>query len=126
MRQINKYRLINTKIKVVGPEYVGLIVSGEIIVKSFYRPEDKLIEKYIEKFVQKTNLDLGKVFHFGDLFGELDKLDYVSYLERLRITPIGNYIEKTVSEDIIVPPNGVYYIDKIDLNYIKSSEIYGD
>lgn len=126
MRQINKYRLINTKIKVVGPEYVGLIVSGEIIVKSFYRPEDKLIEKYIEKFVQKINLDLGKVFHFGDLFGELDKLDYVSYLERLRITPIGNYIEKTVSEDIIVPPNGVYYIDKIDLNYIKSSEIYGD
>ena len=126
MRQINKYRLINTKIKVVGPEYIGLIVSGEIIVKSFYRPEDKLIEKYIEKFVKKINLDLGKVFHFGDLFGEIDKLDYVSYIERLRITPVGNYIEKTVSEDIIVPPNGVYYIDKIDLNYIKSSEIYGD
>ncbi|MDR1627950.1 MAG: hypothetical protein LBR79_04175 [Oscillospiraceae bacterium] len=126
MRQINKYRLINTKVKVVGPEYIGLIITGEIIVKSFYRPEDKLIEKYIQKFVKKVNFDLGKIFYFGDLFGELDKLDYVSYLEKLRITPIGNYVEKTVSEDIIVPPNGVYYVDKIDLNYIKSSEIYGD
>jgi hypothetical protein len=108
----------------VGPEYIGIIVSGEIIVKSFYRPEEKLIEKYIYSFIERTNSDLGNILHFGDLFGELDRLKYVSYLERLRVTPVGDYIEKTPAEDIIIPPNGVYYVKKIDLNYIKSSEIY--
>ena len=71
-------------------------------------------------------MEMGKPLHFGDLFGMIDNLDYVSYTNKLYITPIGNYIEKTVSEDIIVPPNGIYYVKEINLNYLKSSEIYND
>ncbi len=124
MNQVNKYRLINTKVKIVSPEYVGLIISGEIVVDSFYRESDGLIEKEIKRFIKEINKELGQILHFGDLFGMIDRLKYVSHLDKLRITPIGNNISKNVSEDVIIPPNGVYYIEKIDFNYIRSSEIY--
>ena len=67
---------------------------------------------------------MGKTLHFGDVFGMIDKLKYVSRLDNLRIVPVGNFIQKSVSEDIIIPPNGVYYVEKIDFNYIKNPEIY--
>ena len=124
MNHINKYRLINTRIKVISPEYIGLIISGKIVVDSFYREEDKIIEKEIKRFIKNMNEDLGKTLHFGDVFGMIDKLKYVSRLDNLRIVPVGNFIQKNVSEDIIIPPNGVYYVEKIDFNYIKNSEIY--
>lgn len=124
MNQIDKYRLINTKVKVVCPEYIGLIISAEVVVNSFYRERDELIENSIKKFINVVNMEMGQTLHFGDLFGMLDKLDYVSYTRKLYITPIGNYIEKTVSEDIIVPPNSIYYVKEINLTCLKSSEIY--
>ncbi len=124
MNQIDKYRLINMKVKVVSPEYIGLIIGGDITVDSFYRESDGLIEKEIENFIEEINSELGQTLHFGDLFGMIDRLKYVSQLEKLRITPTGNYVQKNVSEDVIIPPNGVYYIKKIDFNYIRSSEIY--
>lgn len=126
MRHLDKYRLINTKIRVVGPDYIGITVNGDLVVNSFYREEDKIIEKEIKKFVKKLNLDFGKTLHFGDMFGMIDKLKYVSYINKLKIIPSGNYIQNNVSEDILVPPNGIYYIEKIEFNYVRNPEIYRD
>lgn len=124
MNQIDKYRLLNTKVKIVSPVYIGLVISGEIVVDSSYRENEQFIEKEVKRFVKGMNKELGQTLHFGDLFGMIDRLKYVSYLDKLRITPLGVNAEKTASEDIVIPPNGVYYVKKIDFNYIKSSEIY--
>ncbi len=126
MNQINKYRLINTKVKVVSPEYIGLIISGDIVVDSFYREDDRLIEKEVKQFIKNINKDLGVTLHFGDLFGMIDRLKYVLRLDKLRITPLGGNAYKNASEDIIIPPNGVYYIQEINFNYIKNMDIYRD
>ena len=83
-----------------------------------------LLKKEIEYFVENINSEFGQTLHFGDLFGMIDKLKYVYCLDKLRITPIGNNVKKNVSEDIVIPPNGVYYIEKIDFNYKRSTEIY--
>lgn len=124
MNQIDKYRLLNTKIKIVSPEYIGLVIGGEIVIDSSYRESDMIIEKEIKRFIKEINNELGCTLRFGDLFAMIDRLKYVSYLDKLRITPIGTNAKKTASEDIIIPPNGVYYVEKINFNYIKSSEIY--
>lgn len=124
MNQIDRHRLVNTKVRVVGPEYIGVIINGSIVVNSFYRIKDRFIEKSIERFIDNLNDQLGQTLHFGDMFGMIDRLEYVSYLENLKIMPVGNYIQKTVAEDIVIPPNGVYYIERIDLSYVRNSEIY--
>lgn len=125
MNHLEKYRLINTKVKVVSPEYVGLVIGGVIIVNPSYRVEDGLIENEIKDYIEANmNSDMGKTLHFGDLFGMIDRLEYVSSLSKLMISAVGDNSQKNASEDITVPPNAVYYIEKIDFSYIKSSEIY--
>lgn len=124
MNHLEKYRIMNTKIRVLGPEYIGLVIAGEIVVNSYYRVEDRLIESEIKNFIEKTNEDMGKTLHFGDLFEMIENLKYVSHANKLRMLPIGDNSFKNDSEDIIIPPNGVYYVDKIDFSYIRSSEIY--
>lgn len=126
MNQLNKYRLINTKIKVVSPSYIGLVIGGDIVVDSSYREADRLIENEVKNFIRDINKDLGQTLCFGDLFGMIDKLEYVSRLERLRIIPLGEDAKKTASEDIVISPNGVYYLEKIEFNYIRSSEIFSE
>ena len=123
MNQINKYRLINTKVKVVSPAYVGLSISGDIVTDSSYREKDKLIEKAIKDFIDDINCELGTTLHFGDLFGMIDCLKYVSRLNKLRIVPIGNVGYKNVSDDIVIPPNGVYYIHSMSFNYSLGSKV---
>ena len=83
-----------------------------------------LIEEEIKKYIKKLNNNFGVTLRFGDVFSMIDKLKYVSKLDNLRIVPVGNFIQKNVSEDIIIPPNGVYYIEKIDFNYVRNPEIY--
>lgn len=122
-RYINKYRLLNTKINVVDPIYVGLDISGQIIVNSYYRKSSNVIADSIREFVNRVNEDCGSVFYYGDLFGMIDRLECVSYVDKLYINPVGDYKEKTLSDDIIIPPNGIYYIEKIDLSYISNASI---
>jgi len=124
MNQINKYRLINTKVKVVSPVYVGLSISGDIVTDSSYRENGRLIEKEVKNFVDNINNEFGQTLHFGDLFGMIDCLKYVSRLDKLRINPVGNFGRKNISEDIVIPPNGVYYIHSMNFSYVKSSEFY--
>ena len=58
--------------------------------------------------------------YFGELFGTIEQMSCVVYLEDLHIVPIGDYVKRTKSDDIIVQPNGAYYIENINLNYLKS------
>lgn len=124
MCHLEKYRLINTKVKIVSPEYVGLNIGGVVVVNSSYRVEEGRIEEEIKKFITEINKEMGRTLHFGDLFGMIDRLEYVSSLNKLVISAVGENSQKNASEDIEVPPNAVYYVEKTDFSFIRSSEIY--
>lgn len=122
-RYIDKYRLINTKVFVTGPTKIGLSISGEIVVNSYFTSEVDIVANKIRQFINKMNETCGNTLHYGELFGLIDRLDGVSYVESLRITPKGDYLEKTMADDILIPSDGIYYIESLDLNYINSSNI---
>ncbi len=124
MNHLEKYRLINTKINIVSPEYVGLIISGVITVDSSYREQDRIIENEVKEYIKILNRDMGQDLKYGDLFGMIDRLKYVCNLNKLRVMSTNDNTQRSNSEDILVPPNSIYYIEKIDFSYIKSSEVY--
>ena len=94
------------------------------MVDSSYRESEGRIEEEIKNFIDEINRDLGQTLHYGAMFGMIDRLKYVIRLETLRILPLGEGATKNVSDDIVIPPNGVYYIDKINFNYIKGTDIF--
>lgn len=118
---LNRYRLINTKIEVTGPSYVGIKIRGDVTINSYEDECKHEIEEGIKNFIKKLNRNLGRTLYFGELFGTIEQMDCVIYLEDLHIIPVGNYVKRTKSDDIIVQPNGAYYIENINLNYLKSA-----
>lgn len=122
-KYMNDYRLINTKITVSAPVYIGLQISGQIIVNAYYKQSADEISDEIKKFVKKLNEHCGQTLYYGDLFGAIDKLSCVSYVDSLYITPNGDNVSRNIADDVIVPANAVYYIDDLNLNYIKSANI---
>lgn len=122
INHIEKCRLMNTKVKVVSPYYVGLIISGTIVVDSSYRSETQEIEKQVFDFIDNLNTQMGRVLHFGDMFGVIDRIKYVNSISSLKILTNSENSNENISDDIVVPPNAVYYIDSINFNYLKSSE----
>lgn len=120
---LDSYRLINTQVKVTGPLYVGLEIRGQIVVNSYYKQSADEISDEIMKFVEKLNRDCGQTLYYGDLFGTLDKLHCVSYVDSLYIETSGADVKRNMADDVIVPANAVYYIENLDINYIKSANI---
>lgn len=118
---LDKYRLINTRIEVTGPSYIGIKISGNITINSYESECRSEIENGINEFIKKLNRNLGRPLYFGELFGTIERMDCVIYLEDFHITPTGDYVKRTKSDDIIVQPNGAYYIEDIDFNYLRST-----
>ena len=84
---LDKYRLINTKIYVENPVYIPLSINGQIVVNSYYNKGNNDIENEIKSFIEKLNEVCGQPLYYGELFGAIDKLDCVSYVDKFSITP---------------------------------------
>lgn len=123
-RYIERFRLITTEIFVVGPEYIGIEVYGEIVVKPYYDDAEQIVHTTLKEFIQdRSYVNLGEPLFYGDVYGTLDLLECVSYIRHLSLEPIGHYIEKTGTGDIRIPPNGRIYLRQNQLTII-TSEIY--
>ncbi len=122
-RYLDDYRLINTRIKVSGPIYIGLKISGQIIVNSYYKQSADEVTDKIREFVGNLNKTCGQTLCYGDLFGTIDRLPCVSYVDNLRIQSDSENVSRNMTDDIIVQANAVYYIKDLDLNYVKSANI---
>lgn len=116
-KQIEKYRLINTKVAIVTPTYVGLTITGELVLNSYSDEDKELIYDAIKEFVEKLNKCWGSNLYMGDLFGVLSRLKVVSRIRDVHVIPSGDYAERKSSEDIIAKPNGSYYIKNVDFSF---------
>lgn len=99
---MEQYRMIGTEIKLVSPTYVGIDVNGLIYKKSGYEKallEDK-IHHYIENAIDslKTERRFGESINIGTLFGKLESLEGVAYVEQISLTPSGTGAKKSYQE----------------------------
>lgn len=115
---VEKYRLLGTKVEVIGPEYIDIIVNAKIFVNSSFKPKDMIFENKIESFFKRVNSKMGQPIFCGELFGEVEKLKCVSFIEYLKIIPIGAKDKKTEEQNILIPPNGIYRLKDIEVNYV--------
>lgn len=111
---IEKYRMLTTEIKILSPTYLGIDVDGLIYKKSGYESKalEEKIYKYIEEAVDslKNSRQFGEPIIVGTLFGQLDSLEGIAYVEHLTLTPIGNSTKKNLSGDIMPRPDVLTYL----------------
>ena len=119
LNHLEKYKLLNTKLEVIVPVYTGITVSGKVVLNSCSSENKKIINDAISKFISDLNKEWGKECKVSTLFGIIDRLDIVSYVEDLKFIPKGNYVRKSQSGDVIIKPYGAYYLEKVDLLLIN-------
>ncbi len=113
---LDRCRLLNTQIHVVWPRAVRLVVRGRITSAPYYHDAERLVRRRVEEFVENLNRTFGSVLSYGELYCAVDLLECVSRIDALSVEPIGDFIARTRTDDIVVPPNSVYEIERFELS----------
>lgn len=117
---LDRCRLLNARVQVVWPRIVKLAVRGRIATAPYYHDAEQAVRHRVEAFVAGLNETFGSVLSYGELYCAVDLLECVKRIESLNIEPIGDYITKTRTDDIVVPPNSIYEIERFELSFTGS------
>ena len=117
---LDRCRMLNTQIQVVWPRTVRLVVRGRLTAASYYHDAEAAVRRRVEEFVAGLNRRFGSVLSYGELYCAVDLLDCVRRIEALSVEPMGDYIAKTRTDDIVVPPNSLYKIERFELSFTGS------
>ena len=87
-KRIEKARLLTVNVEVLQPVYVPVHVQGTIYVKPHYEGCRELIETVIKRQLDyiSTERNFGDVFHFDDLFVQIESLACVKYIYDLSVS----------------------------------------
>ena len=113
---LDRRRLLNVQVHVVWPRVVRLAVRGRIAAAPYYPDAGERVRRRVEEFVARLNERFGSVLSYGELYCAVDLLDCVTRIESLSVEPLGDYITRTGTDDIVVPPNSVYEIEQVELS----------
>lgn len=116
---VNRKRLLNTRISVCWPAYIGIRLYGRVAVHLYQRDHEAQMIRAVKQYLARLNRSLGQTLCFGELYALLDMLTCVARIESMRIQPVGAYLEVTAGEDILAPRNGAYYLDSLQFDYIR-------
>ncbi len=117
---LDRRRMLNAQIHVVWPRAVRLVVRGRIAAAPYYHDAEALVRRRVEEFVAELNRTFGAVLSYGELYCAVDLLECVSRIDALSVEPIGDFLSRTRTDDIVVPPNSIYEIERFELSFTGS------
>lgn len=113
--QIEKYRIITTEVEIISPEYIGIDIYGEIIVKPYYKDAKDIIRNCIINYFKNEEWTFGKGIVYSNLYGKIDILPCVNRIYSLTINFDGRGVKRDSSGDINVPENGMIYLKNCEV-----------
>ena len=116
---IEPYRLINTKVSIVSPEYVGIEVHGKVSLYSDTPEARRAIEECLRNEIDysKKEAPFGTRVAYGKLFTGLEALPDVKQVHELSLERIGSAASKNERGDILMNEDALSYLEAINLEY---------
>jgi hypothetical protein len=113
-RQLRHRHLIGTRVNVLSPEYIGIQLFAEILTKPYYRDAEARIRQAVADFFGQAVWEFGRPVQYSSIYGIIDTLDCVVGVQSLVIDAQGKGITRSVSGDVMLPPNGMAYLKKAE------------
>ncbi|CAK4814084.1 unnamed protein product [Aphanomyces euteiches] len=118
--QLDRHRLITTEIHVIAPEYIKITVHAVVVVEAHLQNEADRIIKILNEFIQpldhydqhsnhKAGWEFGRSVYKGDIYGEINRIQGIEYVQDLWLSAEGNGIRKEANGDIHIPPHALVY-----------------
>lgn len=100
-------RLLGTRIQVLAPVYIRLLVYLEVVVYPQYQEAEEMIRKAVEEHLFPVKTRFGRTASCSGLYGQVDRLPCVSGIRSLLLEARGGGTEKSPYGDIRFPCNGI-------------------
>lgn len=112
--ELEKKRMIGTKVQILSPEYIGFSIFCEAAVRADYIQAEAIVYQTIEDYFNKSVCDFGKTVSYSSIYGLIDTLDCVIELYALSIDAVGKGYSRNMNGDFKLPPNGLAYLKNVD------------
>jgi Baseplate J-like protein. len=104
---LDNFRLLGTNIELIAPEYIGVTIYADVIVKPHYLNAQALVEEAVKNFFFRYKDQFGAEVVYSELYGVIDRLECVSFVNTLSVEAKGNGISRTKEGNITLQANGV-------------------
>ena len=114
------FRLINTKVSIVSPAYVGIEIYGRITLQNASEQEKQRVISWLTEQIHHAGgaKKFGAVISSGKLFAGLEMLPGVVRVQELNLERIGNGAEKDDRGDLHLQEDALAYLKKIELEFV--------
>ena len=121
MKEINKRRLLSTKVELFSPVFAAINVNAVIVVKKHYEHCENLIREAILQLTDyiKCGKGFGELLMFEELYDKIQGLSCVSYIVSLDMAP-ANYRHASETGSDIKPADNCLLMPgsiQLTLNY---------
>ena len=114
------FRLLNTKVSIVSPEYVGIEIYGKIVLHSVSEKEKEMVTSWLKKQIAEAGGEkkFGAVISCGKLFAGLEMLPGVVRVQELNLERMGSAAVKDDRGDIHLQEDALCYLEKVELEFV--------
>ena len=119
LEHIEDKRLINTKVTVVSPTYVGIEVRGRIRLTSLGKSEQQEVIACLENMIKPAEGEngFGKAVILGKIYAKLEMLKQVRQIHELSLERTGTGAVKNQRGDILLEERSLSYIRTIEIEF---------
>ena len=117
---MDPFRLLNTKVSIVSPAYVGIEIYGRIALQNASGQEKQQVISWLTEQIHHAGgtKRFGAVISCGKLFAGLEMLPGVVRVQELNLERIGNAAEKDDRGDLHLQEDALCYLEKIELEFV--------
>lgn len=118
---IEPYRLLNTKVSIVSPEYVGIEVHGKIALHHDTPEVQKAVGECLKDAVEygRKREPFGCTIAYGRLFTRLESLAEVRQVKELSLERVGGAAVKNERGDVLLHEDALSYLKAVDLEFCQ-------
>lgn len=113
---LERHRLLGTEIHVIPPAYCKISVQATVVMDAAARVHAHDIRDELNRLFRpldtesgEAGWDFGRPVYVGDVYGAINSIPGVAYVQDLWIDGEGEGVRKEVNGDIILPPYGLVY-----------------
>lgn len=118
-------RLIGTSVKLLAPEYVGILVYAEIVIRPQFPDAEQRIEAAVCEYLEGDAWEIGRPVCSSVLYGRIDILPCVAQVKTLSLEAKGCGVRPLVNGDVQLPANGLPYLEELDLRTLMAKRSIG-
>lgn len=119
LSHIEKYRLLNTKVSIVSPVYVGIEVYGKILLQIDTKEAREKVQAKIKELIdyQGKERPFGNMISYGKVFTSLEAMEEVKLVRELSMEKNGFAAKKNDRGDILCQEDALSFVEQMNIEF---------